>query len=68
MHHSENHEEYFEMVGVDLYSPDCACLQDNDCSDDYSDDYDLNDDIEDVYDNVIMVFMIIMISTPCACV
>ena len=39
------------MVGVDLYSPDCACLQDNDYSYDYSDDYDLNDDIEDVYDD-----------------
>ena len=51
MHRSENHEEYFEMVGVDLYSSDCACLQDND----YSDDYDFNDDNDDVYDNVIMV-------------
>ena len=51
MHCRENHEEYFEMVGVDLYSPECACLQDNDYSYDYSDDYDLNDDIEDVYDD-----------------
>ena len=60
MHRSENHEEYFEMVGVDLYSPDCACLRDND----YSDDYDLNDDNKDVYDNVIMVLMMIMSRAP----
>ena len=29
MHCAENHEEYFEMVGVDLYGPDCACKQDD---------------------------------------